>query len=287
MTYVHAIHTENSQFNTHQHGSFLQRAKAHLAALKQAAEEVTEYLALPPESKYEIVSLLDTSTESDTSQEATPLLASAEICSPARSALQCDRDIEAILESVDEFILAQARKTIYRMTLHPNMMQDEIYELAQMVRIKLWQTLQTRQIMSLKPYIYAIVRSESIRLLRSHRMIAPLCFDAEGELFQGQLIMTSSEGMQDPAETLEQQEQADIALTEVVQAIVTLPDRQRYAMICSLKDRTDDLLALVETFRHYHLNVENIHWPKEKTEVHRLKASLSLARKKLRSCSSA
>src|SRR6185312_1594277 len=99
-------------------------------------------------------------------------------------------------------------------------------------------TLQKRHIMSLKAYIRAIVRSEVIDMVRiaKRHASASLPLDEDGELDQGRLLTTPSEGMQDPAYEVEQKEiDADI-LAHIVNEIVNLPPRQQYAAICAIKD---------------------------------------------------
>jgi len=43
---------------------------------------------------------------------------------------------------------------------------------------------------------------------------------------------------------------ASTCLKEMIQAVLALPPRQQYAMICSLKERVDDLRQLIEALRY-------------------------------------
>jgi hypothetical protein len=69
---------------------------------------------------------------------------------------------------------------------------------------------------------------------------------------------------------------------EVTDAIQGLPPQQRQALVCSLQDRIDDVLSLVKPLHAHDINIMAACWPEDKIEQHRLKASLSVARGKMR-----
>src|SRR5947199_6526549 len=104
--------------------------------------------------------------------------------------------INDILERYDDYILALAHEQYPRHIASPEVLDLEIQELAQRSRIKLWRALQKRHITHLKPYIRLIVRSESIDMVRSYKPYLPLPIDEDGELYQGNVLVTPSEGMQ-------------------------------------------------------------------------------------------
>jgi hypothetical protein len=52
-------------------------------------------------------------------------------------------------------------------------------------------------------------------------------------------------------------------------------------MLCSLKERVDDLKQLVEAFKAYKLDIQAIQWPAGKAEKQLLHASLVPAKKTL------
>ncbi len=53
-------------------------------------------------------------------------------------------------------------------------------------------------------------------------------------------------------------------------------------MICSLKEQLDDVSTLTQAFKKFEVNIEAVRYPSKKKEVQNLKASLSIARRKLR-----
>jgi DNA-directed RNA polymerase specialized sigma24 family protein len=192
-------------------------------------------------------------------------------------------EIDEILRLNDHYILALAREKVPRHMVSPDVLDLEIYELAQRARIKLWRSLQKRHITHIKAYIKCIIHSESMDMIRRGKSDLPLPLDEEGELYQGGVLMVPSEGMRDPLYELEQKEMAAEYITQAVDILRSLPRCQQQAMVCSLKDQLDDVLALTKAFRKFEMNIEAVRWPSERKEVQNLKASLSIARKKLRS----
>jgi hypothetical protein len=89
--------------------------------------------------------------------------------------------------------------------------------------------------------------------------------------------------MQDPLYELEQKEIAAEYITQLVDMLHSLPPCQRKIMICSLKEQLDDVPTLTQAFKKFEVNIEAVRWPSKKKEMRNLKASLSIARKKLRS----
>lgn len=202
---------------------------------------------------------------------------------PGPSAYDSDFDVDAVLEQYDEYVVALARKNIPHNVAPPEVLDLEIDELAQNSRIKFWLALQKRQITYPKTYLRYIVQSESVNLLRQHKPLLSLPADEDGELYQGDLLIIPSEGMQDPLDELEREEMIADYITKAVDDVLKLPACQQFAMICSLKDQLDDVLLLIEEFKDHQVGIEEINWPEEKEEIQRVRASLSLARKKLRS----
>jgi RNA polymerase sigma factor (sigma-70 family) len=202
---------------------------------------------------------------------------------PGPSAYDSDSDANELLERLDAYIVSLVRIKVPRNVVRPEMLADEIEDLIQKVRIKLWLTLRKKRINNPEAYIRCIVYTEVIDLLRRRRSMLPLPLDEDGELYQGNLIFTPSEGMQDPGDEVEQAEELDDSIQDIFEAIVQLPPRQQRAMICSLKDQIDDVLPVIDALRDQLIDVEAVNWPEEKNELQSLRASLSIARKKLRS----
>ncbi len=191
-------------------------------------------------------------------------------------------EIDEILRQNDDYIVAMAREKLPRHIASPEVLDLEIQELAQRSRIKLWKALQHRHIRHIKAYIRCIVHSASVDMVRNYKPDLPLPLDEEGELYQGNVLVAFSEGMQDPLYELEQKETVAEYIMQVVGVLHSLPPCQRKIMICSLKEQLDDVSTLTQAFKKFEVNIEAVRYPSKKKEVQNLKASLSIARRKLR-----
>jgi RNA polymerase sigma factor (sigma-70 family) len=186
-------------------------------------------------------------------------------------------EINEILEQHDSLILLLAQKHIPRSILGADW-EMEIDELAQNIRCKLWQALQKREIHNVKSYIRAIARNEGITMLRQQPPTVSLLTNDEGELYQTGIIVGGSQEPEDPTERVEAEEMME----QYSERIVPLPLQQRRAIICTLKDQIADLLPLVDIFMSRGVNIRNLEWPEEESELQSLRVSLSVAHKKLR-----
>ena len=189
-------------------------------------------------------------------------------------------EIDEILRGNDDYIVALSREKVPRQIASPEVLDLEIHELAQRSRIKLWRTLLKRNVIYIKSYIRFIVRSESIDMVRSHKPYLPLQVDEDGELYQGNVLVTPSEGMQDPLYELLQKETAEEYLLQAVDLLCSFPHCQQQVMVCSLNEQVDDARTLTKAFKKFKINI--VGWPQEKKELKKLKASLSAAHKRLR-----
>ena len=194
--------------------------------------------------------------------------------------------IQKILEQFDGYITSLARKSIPQSIVHIEMIDLEIDDLIQNVRIKLWLALKRQHLKYIKAYIKCIVQTEVVDMIRRHKPILPLPVDEDGELYQGRIVgthMVYSEGMQDPSYEFEHEERFNDCVARAAEAICELPARQRYALICSLKDRLDECLQLVTVLKERGQDIEKTEWPENKDDQQTLRASLYISRKKLRS----
>lgn len=185
----------------------------------------------------------------------------------------------------DEHIRAAARKAIPRRLFSQEVLDLEIDDLTQAVRIKLWQMLQKKHaILNPKTYIYYMARSGAIDMVRRHKQIVALSLDEYGELVQDMLFITmkASQEVQDPACVLEEWETLHEYISKASELIVQLPLQQRLALICALKERLEDVRPLGRALWEKGIDIEVVNWPEGEVEQHRLKASVSQARKKLR-----
>jgi DNA-directed RNA polymerase specialized sigma24 family protein len=199
------------------------------------------------------------------------------------SVYESDFDIDELLEEYDRYITALARKKIPRNIIPPEMLSDEIDELAQKIRIKLWQISQKQQIIYPKAYLNCIAYTESVDMVRRYKSAQNLFIRIACEPHPGNLKEEPCEGVEDLAEKLEQEEDIVEWLTRIAEEVCTLPPRQLHAMLCSLKDQIEDFIPLLDALSNRGVDIEEIHWPSEREEVRRLQVSLSIARKKLNS----
>ncbi len=192
-----------------------------------------------------------------------------------------DSDIIALLEHYEPFLVILARKSIPQDLSHPDTLDLDIDELVQSVRIKLWQALRRRPIAHLPAYIRCIVRTEVVNMVRGRKPTYPLPVTDEGELYQGNVLMTFSEGMQDPSYEIEQKEAVAGHLIQTVNAVVNFPPVQQRAMICYLKDRLENIAQVVDAFRAHEITIEQEQWPEQKENLHSYRTSVIIARNKL------
>ena len=187
---------------------------------------------------------------------------------------------EAILRRLDGYIISQVHRLgrCYSRDIHPAVLDLELDEIIQRVRIKLWQALEKRVIYYPYAYIKLIIQSEFIDMKRRQKPYLSVSID-EGLTHAEVEIATRH--MADPAETVAQQMDASTCLKEMIQAVLALPPRQQNAMICSLKERVDDLRQLIEAFKVYKMDIQAIQWPAGKAEKQLLHASLVPAKKTL------
>lgn len=199
------------------------------------------------------------------------------------SAFDSDPDVEEILVQLDPYIVAEVEKQARRSSnlARPEVLDLEIDEIIQRVRIKFWGALQEKHIEYPKAYIRTIVSNEFKDIPRRRRAPLPLLTDEEGELHQGAAILTQSEGMSDPAHEFEQKERLNEWIALAAFAVSALSPRQQQAMICLLKERVDNRIRLVDAFKQYKINIDTFEWPDNKVDETRLKASISVARHKI------
>jgi len=188
---------------------------------------------------------------------------------------------ETTLQRFEWYITLCATHVLRTHTLRvpPEVADLEKDELIQRTRIKLWRILEKKHIDSPYTYIKRIVYSTFIDMKRQQRAILPLPINEEE--YQASMTLLLTESTTDLAESIEQQFEASTRLEEVIQLVLALPTRQRLAMICSLKERVDDVIQLTASFKKHHVNIEPLHWPDEEVEKQALRASLTIARLKL------
>lgn len=204
---------------------------------------------------------------------------------PEEASLAVKDTEEEILERYNWYIVLVAWQIVLRSTriAHPAVLDLLVDDLIQNSRVKLWLALKVSTIGNLKSYIRQIVHHEFINLVRQHKPVLPLPIDDDGELLAGKLMVTQSEEMDNPERIFEQEEAVASLLDRTTCGVPKLSPKQKRAMICSLKERVDNILQLTEVFKSHGIDVEAFQWPEIKDEVKGLKANLSAARENLRS----
>src|SRR5438105_9996680 len=139
---------------------------------------------------------------------------------------------EEILARYDHFIVALVEKMARRSSniARPEVLDLEIDEIVQRVRIKLWRALVDKHIEYPQAYIRTIVRNEFNDIPRKRKPPLPLLTDEDGELYMGDGaagLMTGSEGMANPADEFEADENLDGLMECAASAVSRLPSRQQ------------------------------------------------------------
>ena len=191
-----------------------------------------------------------------------------------------DESSEAILKRFDWYIGVQSKRVVrHYPALAPQAVVDlEIDELMQRVRIKFWRALERGPILYPRNYIKRIIRSEIIDMGRQRKPSVPLPTDEDEQRRFWEMSGFLISDDHDPADEVEQQMESSALLERAIPLVLSLPPRQRLAMMCALQEKVDDLMQLVDGFKDYHTDIETLRWPTEQHEKRVLQASLVVAR---------
>src|SRR5262249_156096 len=140
---------------------------------------------------------------------------------------------------------------------HPDVLDLEIDEIIQRVRIKFWRSLKAKEIEHPKAYLRTIVNNEFNDLGRKRQAPLPLPTDEDGELYMGRVLLSESEGPADPAVEVEQEEAMNDLMELTTHIVIDLPPRMQHAMICHLQERVDNLILLTEAFEKLGVQVSD------------------------------
>jgi len=196
------------------------------------------------------------------------------------SAYDSDPEIEEILVRLDPYIVASVENMARRSSniARPEVVDLEIDEITQRVRIKFWGALKEKPIAYPRAYIRTIVNNEFNDIPRKRKAPLPLPADEDGEIQLGNTLVAEREGMSDPAYEFELEEGLNDWMALAAQAIAHLSPRQKHAMICLLKEQIDNRIQLVEAFERHRVNIDDFAWPDNEADEIRLKASIYAAR---------
>jgi DNA-directed RNA polymerase specialized sigma24 family protein len=193
---------------------------------------------------------------------------------------ECDSDIQEILVRFDPYIvmLVQKKACSSSNIARPEVLDLEIDEITQRVRIKFWQALLKKKIEHHRAYLRSIVSNEFNDIGRRRKAPLPLPTDEDGELYMGNVLLSESNELADPATAFEREEVMDNLMELTAQVVHDLPPRMKLAMINHLKDQVDNLILLTEAFEKHKVTIKTMKWPDDPADSKRLKASLSPAR---------
>ncbi|HKF36382.1 MAG TPA: hypothetical protein VKB35_05725 [Ktedonobacteraceae bacterium] len=196
------------------------------------------------------------------------------------SAYDSDPEIEETLVRLDPYIVASVEKMarLSSNIARPEVVDLEIDEITQRVRIKFWGALKEKSIEYPRAYIRTIVHNEFNDIPRKRQAPVPLPTDEDGEIYLGTTLLAEREGMSDPADVFELEEGLNDWMALAAQAIAHLSPRQKHAMICLLKERIDNRIQLIEAFERHKVNIDDFAWPDNQIDEIRLRASIYAAR---------
>ena len=189
---------------------------------------------------------------------------------------------ESLVAEHDDYIVALARKKVSRRPLYSDSLRDDIEDLAQKIRIKLWHISERQHIIATRAYTSCIATTISIDMAREHKPVVPLPISEDGELYQGNLMFLISQEAQDPADVLEQEERFRECMQHMVAGVLKLPPCQQRALLCSLKKCEEDLRPFFDALKEQGVDIATMEWPEDEKEQQSLRTSLSIARKKMR-----
>lgn len=193
---------------------------------------------------------------------------------------------EEILVRYNSYIVALVEKMARRSSniARTEVLDLEIDEIVQRVRIKLWHALEGKHIEHYQAYIRTMVRNEFNDLSRKRKPPLPLLTDEDGELYMGDgvdAMITESEGMGDPADEFEAGENLDGLMDCAASAVSRLSPRQQRSIGCLLNEQIDARIPLIQAFEKHDIDIEAQVWPEDETDKKLLKASLSAARHRI------
>lgn len=191
-----------------------------------------------------------------------------------------DPDNEFLAEH-NRYIEIIVRKTMPIDLFSYEVIDLEIDEIIQNIRIKLWKAHQKCSIEKPISYIKVVAQTTIVDMVRRHRSIMSLSTDENGEENSSNRLVAYNEGYRDPAYEVEIQEIDADFLKTLVEAILSLPPRQLQSVLYNLKDYRDDVIPLTNALKTHKIDVEAMDPLDDESEIYLFKASLSIARKKL------
>jgi DNA-directed RNA polymerase specialized sigma24 family protein len=195
---------------------------------------------------------------------------------PGPSPYDSDSSADDVLEYF-EYIREAAQRLV-----SGNIGPVDYEDVAQEVSLKLWLISQRQVIGSPKTYAMKVLRTVKVDMLRKYRpnLYQSLPTDEEDEILEGHLMIMADVEQENPEVIVEQEEAFGELMAIVLGVVCELRPRQQQATVCTLKDRIDNLIPLVDALREKNIETD-LEWPAEKTDKQRLYASYAPVRRKL------
>ncbi len=194
-----------------------------------------------------------------------------------------EAQIALILENMDKYIRDLAYRNVPRNIVPEAMLDLATADLAQDVRIKLWQALQRENITNLKAYIRRIVHTQAVDIVRKYKHFCALPPGEYRDLQQHTIMITPGEEMKDPAVVFEELEAVNNRAVAILDQVLALPQHQRQPVLYLFYDQAVDMLPLMRVFLDRGLEITDVASPpQDKNVLNSYRSSLSIARKKLR-----
>lgn len=198
---------------------------------------------------------------------------------PRFSAYDSDPCIEEILEFCDPYIRRLALKKVPRNVCRRDTLDLDVDELAQKIRIKLWEMLQKQAIVNPRAYTNYIAFHQAVNMVRNYDGCLSLQISEDGEIAKGCLVGRREE-INNPEVMLEGQEILDELITEVADTIAEMHLHQQQATICRLKEKMDDFSRLAAALKTRNID-SGVEYSKESVARQKLQSSYPPAKRKL------
>jgi RNA polymerase sigma factor (sigma-70 family) len=204
-----------------------------------------------------------------------------------------DTFVETFLIQMDPYIIRAVTRGIRGnlLRIHPALVDLEINEVAQRIRIKFWGAWQKRHIKTPTAYLKRIIHNEIIEFARTYQPTIPLPLDKYGELYQGEMILAynsqkSVSGSLEEALFSTYWAEQEQRLTEknirtIVKIMLFFPEQQRYALLYKLNLVKDDIFYLKTVLQDLDVDLQQIPWPQTPQEKKRMGASYLVAKRTL------
>jgi len=162
---------------------------------------------------------------------------------------------------------------------HPEIADADLQDIAQEAFIAFTPRLRNGEFAHPDAYLARVIRNkcnDHYRQQKRRTRLPTVSLSADGQVAE-----EASDGLADPANTLEESLFLGELYNDLAAAIVELPLCQQRAAICTLIDKADNPVPLIRAFRAHNIGEAQMRWPADQREKRDLQASLSAARRKL------